>query len=82
MNLSTGDRLVLRCMADSNVLQNASHLVKSPLKDLGTSLGNLTLLLLSPVFTGGTISVGSLSVSAVVAPSGSLLGLSRDGGVL
>jgi len=75
VNLSTRDKLEFRCMEDSKLLQNAFQLVRSPLKALGTSLGNLTLLLLSVVFSGGMVSVGSATVS-----SGGLLGLSRDGG--
>ena len=63
-------------MDNSKVLQNASRLVRSLLKDLGTSLGNFTLLPLSFVFR---VCVGSIMVTV---SSGDLLGLSHDGGAL
>ena len=65
MNLSTADNDGLRCMDDSNVLQNASHLVRSPLKVFGTSLGNLTLL---PASVAGATLCSGLSSEAAPVP--------------
>ena len=51
-------------MEDSKVLQNASHLVRSPLKVFGTSLGNFTL-------HGASLTVGtSSSFKSVLLPVG------------
>ena len=70
VNLSTADRVVLRCMAELNVLQNASHLVKSPLNLLGSSLGSFTLEVLASTTRGWVTGVTMVPVTTVSLVSG------------